>query len=134
MMRANQRLARELVQRAREPFGETAAVHENERGVMRMNQIEESRINRRPNRDVRDVRNVQIVRNVLCGRTTRAAWLPGTIRTIRPRHIFNGHLNTKLERLAIGGVDNGYLSIGRSLVAGRTFLVELGLDFFDGGN
>jgi hypothetical protein len=40
MMRANERLARELVQRARQPFRETPAVHEDQRGVMRVNQVE----------------------------------------------------------------------------------------------
>ena len=45
MMRADQWFAGELVERARQAFGKTAAVDEDERGLVRVNQLEQPRVN-----------------------------------------------------------------------------------------
>ena len=48
VVRTDQRFAGELVQRAGQPLGETPAVDEDERRAMRANQLEETRVDGRP--------------------------------------------------------------------------------------
>ena len=50
VMRAHQRLAGELVERARQALGEPAAVDEQQRRSMRANQLDQPRMNRAPDR------------------------------------------------------------------------------------
>ena len=50
MMRAHQRLAGNLVERAGQPFREAPAVHEQQRRAMRSNQLDQLRMNRAPDR------------------------------------------------------------------------------------
>jgi hypothetical protein len=49
-MRAHERLAGQLVERAREPFRQAAAVHEEQRRLMGPNQFEQTRMHRCPDR------------------------------------------------------------------------------------
>ena len=50
VMRAHQRLAGQLVERAGQPLGEPPAVDEEQRRLVRANQLEQPRVNRRPDR------------------------------------------------------------------------------------
>ena len=50
VMRADERLAGELVERAGQPFGQPPAVDEDQRRSVRANQLEQPRMNRRPDR------------------------------------------------------------------------------------
>ena len=48
VMRPDQRLARQLVERAGQPLRQPPAVHEQQRGLVRANQLQQARVNRRP--------------------------------------------------------------------------------------
>ena len=50
VVRADERLAGQLVQRAGEPLGQPAAVDEDQRRAVRANQLEQPRVDRRPDR------------------------------------------------------------------------------------
>ena len=92
VMRTDQRFAGELVQRAGQPFGETPAVDEDERRAVRANQLEEARVDRRPDRRPRVADRRRSARNVVGGR--------------QARHVFDRHLDAQRERLLLAGVDD----------------------------
>ena len=50
VVRADERLARQLVERAGQPLGEPPAVDEDQRRAVRANQLEQPRVDRRPDR------------------------------------------------------------------------------------
>ncbi len=90
VMRADQRLSGQLVQRAGQPLGEAAAVDEDERGAMRANQVEQARMDRRPDRGTRIADRRGSAWNVVGGR--------------EPCHVFDRHFDPQVERLLGAGV------------------------------
>ncbi len=56
VMRAHERFAGQLVQRAGQPLGQTAAVDEDERRSVRADQLDEPRVDRRPDRRAGGIR------------------------------------------------------------------------------
>ena len=95
VMRAHQRLARQLVQRAGQPLGQPAAVDEDQRRAVRANQLEQPRVDRRPDRRPR-----------VADRRGSARDLVTRLR--QPRHVLDRHFDGQRERLLRAGVDDGH--------------------------
>ena len=93
VVRAHEDLARELVQGAGEPLGQAAAVDEDERRLVRLDQLEQARMDCRPDRrpGVADRR--------------RSAW--DFISSREPRHVLDRHLDLELEALLRACIDDG---------------------------
>ena len=94
VVRAHQRLAGQLVERAGQPLGQPPAVDEEQRRPVRADQLEQPRMNRRPDR-----------------RRAPAAATRGPLGTAtgrpRLRHVLDRHLDAQLQRLLLRGVDDG---------------------------
>ena len=110
-MRSHQRLARQLVERAREPLGQPAAVDEDQRRAMRANQLEQLRMDGRPDRRPRVADRRRPARDLVRG---------GQLG-----HVLDRHLDAERERLLLSGVDDGHRAVAdRAAVDG-----ELVVDF-----
>src|SRR5262245_38083144 len=81
--RPGQRLAGQIVQRGGQTLGQSAIVHEYERGRMRPNQLEQPRMNRRPDGAI------------------------GTARTIRTTSFLYRELDAQVDALGFRGIDDG---------------------------
>ena len=73
-MRADQRLAGQLVERAGQPLGEAPAVDEDQRRAVRADQLEQPRVDRRPDRRARRALRRRAARDLV--RLRRAAPCP----------------------------------------------------------
>ena len=93
VVRLHERLAGQLVQRRRQSLGEPAAVHEDQRRAMRADQLQQARMNRRPDRRSRRTRG---------GRTAGDA---GRLADLR--HVLDRHFDLERELLLLAGVDDG---------------------------
>ncbi len=110
VVRADERFAGQLVQRAGEPFGQSAAVHEDERRAMRENQLQQSRMDGGPDR-----------RPAIAERRRTAG---DVIRRRQLRHVLDRHLDCQLQRLLLAGIDDGDRAVTDGALGG-----ELVLDF-----
>ncbi len=118
MVRPHERLAGELVQRTREAFREPAAVDEDQGGAMRVNQLQQARVDGAP--DGRAGRRLR-------GRPAR------NVRRLRqPRHVLDRDFDVQPQRLAFRGVDDGHRPVGGALVVVGELVVKLALDLLDG--
>ena len=79
VMRSHERFAGQLVERAGEALGQPAAVDEDQRRAMRANQLEQPRVNGRPDRRPRVADRRRPARDVVGRR--------------QPRHVFDRHLD-----------------------------------------
>ena len=95
MVRVDELFTRELVECAREALGETARVHEDERRSVRADELEDLRMDRRPDR--RALHRGHRSRGNL-GRLPEAG------------HVFDRHLDAKLEGLLTAGVEHAHRS------------------------
>ena len=109
VVRAHERLAGQFVQRAGQPLCEPAAVDEDQRGLMRANQLEQPRVDRRPDR-----------RSVVADRRGPAR---DVVRRREPRHVLDRHFDSQLQTLPRAGVDDRHRT-----VAQRSRGAELGVD------
>jgi hypothetical protein len=110
VMRGDERLARQFVQRAGKPFRESPRVHEDQRRRMRLDQLEQPRMNGRPDR--------------------RRAW-PQRRRSALDvhrlggaRHVLDRYFDAQRELLLLAGVDDGDGAEG-DLRPFREFVVKL---------
>ena len=110
MVRSYERLARELVQRRGQPFGEPPAVDEDQRRAVRPNQREQARVNAAPDRGAN---------GSLRGRPARNRdWLR------QARHIFDGNLDLQLHRLGLARVDDSDRPPARRRSTDRELVVQ----------
>ena len=93
VVRADQRLARELVQRRRQPLGDAPAVDEDQRRPVRPHELEEPRMDRADQIDVRTG-------------PCDAGPLGNLDRLADLRHVLDRHLDSQVEVLLLGGVDD----------------------------
>ena len=108
VVRADERLAGELIQRAGQPFRQSAAVHEDERRSMRENQLEQSRVDGRPDR-----------RPAIAERRRTAG---DVIRRRQLRHVLDRHLDRQLQRFLLAGIDDGDGTVVHSARRGELVL------------
>ena len=94
VVRADQRFAGQLVERAGQPLGEPAAVDEDQRRAVRANQLEQARVDRRPDRRPRVAQRRRPARDRRSGRR-------------QLRHVLDRHFDRQLQRLLLPGVDDG---------------------------
>ena len=118
VMRPHQRLARQLVQRARQPLGQPAAVHEQQRRPVRANQLEQPRMDGRPDR--------RPDRPLRCRAARRAR-----SGAAEPRHVFDRHLDPQRQLFLFRGVDDGDGPVGGGLLFLGELVVELGFDLVE---
>src|SRR5688572_4589558 len=78
--------------RASEPCRQAAAVDEDQGRLVRADQVQQARVDRRPDRGARWT---------LCGRAARNGNGGG-----EPRHVLDRHFNPQVELLLLGGVDH----------------------------
>ena len=90
VVRLDQQLAGQLVQRAGQPLRHAPAVHEEERGAVRPDELEEPRVDGGPDRRARPRLRLAGARDVQ--------------RLAEARHVLDRHLDPQLERLARAGV------------------------------
>ena len=88
VVRADERFAGQLVQRAGEPLGQAAAVDEDQRRAVRANQLEQPRVDRRPDRRPRVADRRRAARD-LVGRR-------------QPGHVLDRHLDRQLRAPSSG--------------------------------
>ncbi len=102
VVRAHEILAGQLVQPRGEPFGEAPRVHEHDGGAVRADQLEQARVDRRPDRRLR--RSVP--------RPRRTEQERRRLRRLRLRaelrHVLHRHDDLELHRLAVPGIDDGH--------------------------
>ena len=92
VVRANECLAGELVERRRQPLGDAAAVDEDQRGAVRLHELQEPGMDRGPDRRAH---------GPLRGRTARDFLdLPDL------RHVLDRHLDAQVEFLLLRRVDD----------------------------
>ncbi len=89
-MRPDEDFAGELVQCAREPFGQPAAVHEDQRRLVRANQLQQPRVDRRPDGGPRVADRRRSARDV--------------VRRREAGHVLDRHLDAQRELLLRSGV------------------------------
>ena len=94
VVRPDERLAGQLVQRAGQPLREPPAVHEDQRRAVRANQLQKTRVNRRPDGWPR-----------VADRDGPAG---DFVRGCQPCHILDRHLNAERQRLLLAGIDDGH--------------------------
>ena len=94
-MGADQLLAGELVQPLGEPLGEPAAVGEDDRRAVRPDQLEQARVDRRPD-----------ARAHVAERDRSAGLLVGREDLAEPGHVLDGDDDLELERLAAARIDD----------------------------
>ena len=92
VVRSHERLTGELVQRARQSLGQPAAVDEEQRRLVRANELEKARMHRRPDRGSHGSLRRGVVRDL------------GRCR--QPRHVFDRNLDAQRELLLLRGVDD----------------------------
>ena len=114
MMRAHQRLAGELVQRARQPFGESAAVDEDERRSVRENQLEQPRMDGGPDRRTGIADRRRPARNV--------------VRRRQLRHVLDRHLDRQLQPFLLAGIDDGDGAITDGALTRGELVLDLRVD------
>ena len=91
---AHEVLVGELVELRREPLGEAPSVHEHDRRAVRADQLEQPRVDRRPDRGARRTR-------------PRRVRSPGSSSGLPDRgHVLDRHDDLELHRLAVPGVDD----------------------------
>src|SRR5215210_2836003 len=98
MVRPHELFFGQLVDRPGEPLREPAAVSENDRGAMLANELEEARMNGRPDGSAADGR----------GRALRELLVVEAQRLSEPGHILDRHLDSKVERFPRAGVDDAH--------------------------
>jgi len=108
VMRADQRFARELVEGAGEPLGEAAAVDEDERRAVGANQLEEARVNRRPDRPTRIAKRCRTARNI--------------VQVRQLGHVLDRHVDRQLQLLLLSGVDDGDGAVADRAAVCREFI------------
>ena len=92
VMRADQHLAGELVQRRRQPLGDAPAVDEDQRRVVRAHQLEQPRMDRRPDRRARGRWRRRPARDLL--------------GLAHLRHVLDRHFDGQVEPFLLGRVDD----------------------------
>ncbi len=98
---AHELLSGELVQPRCKPLGQPAAVHEDERGPMRPDELQQPRMDRRPDRVPR-----------LRPRGRSSGRFLELHRVAHAGHVLHGHHDLEIELLACPGVDDLHLAIG----------------------
>ena len=111
VMRSYEGLARMLVECASEAFGNAPAVDEDERRAVRPNELEEPRVNRRPDGWPR-----------VADRRRSAG---DVVRRRQPCHVFDRYLDRQAERLSCAGIHDGH-----GPIANRSGCAELGVNLF----
>ena len=94
VMRPHERFAGQLVERAGQPLRQAPAVDEDQRRAMGANQLEQPRVDGRPDRRPR-----------VADRRGAARQVVGRGR--QPRHVLDRHFDRQLQRLLRAGVDDG---------------------------
>ncbi len=94
---AGDRLARQLVERGRQTLGEPPAVDEHDRRTVRPHQLEQARMDRRPDRAAREGIGGHLAEGVADCRRERLS---------EPRHVLDRHLDAQVEGLLRSGVDD----------------------------
>jgi hypothetical protein len=123
VVRAHERFAGELVQRAGQTFGEPPAVHEDQRGSVAAYQFEQPRMDRRPDRRTRRARRGAARDVVARLRSGRSEGAPGRRRRADPGQVLDRHLDLQVERLLCSGVDDRDRPVAhRSMVSGELLL------------
>ncbi len=109
VMRPDEHLAGQLVECRGQPFRDAAAVDEDQRGPMRTHQLQQPRMNRRPDRAARPRGRRGPARNVF--------------RLPHLRHVLDRHLDAQIEPLLLRGVDDGDGAVVDGGAVGRGELV-----------
>ncbi len=112
VMRSHQRFAGQLVQRAGETFGEPAAVDEDQRGPVRANQLQQPRVDRRPDRRAR-----------VADRGRRPLGTSPAVVSLAMSS--TGTSIVRLERLLLARVDDGDRAIADGAAVRRELVAEL---------
>ena len=115
VVRADQRLAGQLVERRREPLGDAPAVDEDQRRAVRADQLEEPRVDRRPDRGAH--------------RSLRRRAARDFHRLADPRHVLDRHFDRKSSFFF---ADVSTIVTGRYSGAARPAAAELVVDRFVG--
>ena len=110
MMRADQRFAGELVQRGGKPFGDAAAVDEDQGRAVGEDEFEQAGMDRTPDRGAH--------RTLRC-RTTR-----DVLGFADSRHVFDRHFDLQLQALLLRRVDDRDLAVGRRRAVGGELVVD----------
>ena len=117
VVRADERFAGELVQGAGQALREATAVDEDQRRAVRMNQLEQARVNRAPNRGARSRTGGRAAGNF--------------VDLGESRHILDRDVDRQPQLLPLGGVDDRHRPVGGCLLVAGELVVQLALDFFD---
>ena len=88
VVRPHEVLAGQLVQAAAQPLGEAARVHEDQGGPMRADQLQQARVDARPDRAL------------------RLGTLGGVDLLVEPGHVIDRHDDLEVELLASAGIDD----------------------------
>ncbi len=119
MMGPHQRFAGQLVQRARETFGEPAAVDEDQRGPVRTNQLQQPRVDRRPDGGARVADRRRTARDI--------------VGSCQPGHVLDRDLDPEVERLPLASVDDDDRAIANGASVRRELVANLALNVARGG-
>jgi hypothetical protein len=114
VMRADEGLARQLVQRAGEPLRQPPAVDEDQRRPVCADDLQEPRVNRRPDRRPRVPHRGRAARDVVGPRQLR--------------HVLDRHFDRELQAFPLSGIDDGNRPIADLAVDGE-LVFELRADF-----
>ena len=98
VVRPDERFAGQLVQRAGKPLGDAAAVDEDQRGSMRADQLEQARVDCRPDRRTH---------RALRRRTARELHRAG-----QPRHVLHWNLDTEVQCLLGARIHDCHGTVG----------------------
>ncbi len=101
MVSADELLAGELIEALRQPLREAAAVREHDRAVVGSDQLEQARVDRRPDA-VTHVPATGVAARLLLRREDLA----------EPAHVLHRHDHAKLERLPATGIDDRDVAAG----------------------
>jgi hypothetical protein len=103
VMRAHQLLAGLLVQPLRQPLAQAAAVHEHDGRAVRADQLDDARIDGRPDAVLRVASSWSASMSEPDGGCPRAAPRTAVLRLDDgPRHVLHGHDDLQVERAAAG--------------------------------
>ena len=118
VMRAYQRLARQLVERAGKPLRQAPAVDEQQRGLMLANQLEKPRMDRGPDRRA--------------GRPLRRR-SAGQVDSLRGAgHVLDRHFDPQFQLFLVRCVHDRHRAERRRLLIVGELAVQLSLDVLDG--
>ena len=110
VVRADQRLAGQLVQRAGQPLGQPPAVDEDQRRAVRADELEQPRVDRRPDRRPRVAHDAGPLGISAFGARSQL------------RHVLDRHFDGQLQRLLLAGVDDRDRPVADGALGGELVL------------